>query len=131
LVLDRYSGFTKNNKRARSVGARIIEKISAERIQVEFAIDWLFGEANEGPYRIEVQAASGLHSKWGKIVSGIQRMKARNNNVPEQSKKTTTIKTAIAKALEKNDARHEGRDSAKDLVAGDAVRSLPERAVGE
>lgn len=43
---------------------------------IEAAIRWLYSEANEGQYRVEVQSGRALREKWPRVVAAMQRASA-------------------------------------------------------
>lgn len=55
-----------------------IGKIPAPPEQITSVIQWLFSPGNEGEYSFEVQSASSLRKKFGRIVAKMERDHAKN-----------------------------------------------------
>jgi hypothetical protein len=67
-----------------------IGKIPAPPEQITSVIQWLFSPGNEGEYSFEVQSASSLRKKFGRIVAKIERDHAKNQR-PDPSNPSNNV----------------------------------------
>lgn len=100
--------------------AKEIAKIEAPPATIAAAVRWLYSEANEPPYRIEVQSGRALREKFAKAHAAAERARTPTTGGKSNDPIADAARSIIERGTRKANDAH-----------GETLRVLPGRAGGD